>query len=98
MRSSDSLKVYVGYFQSQLTKVHNYSENVSTLAFIGGLQVTHALYKYLMNTMSLARASFILSATYSQLEEVMKSFPNQFLNRGGDGENTKATSQRPLRR
>ena len=37
MKLSHSLKVYIGYFQNQLAKVHNCSEDVSALAFIGRL-------------------------------------------------------------
>jgi len=48
MRPFDSIKTYVGYFQNQLAKVHNCSEDASALTFISGLQVTRQLYKYLM--------------------------------------------------
>ena len=48
MRSSNSLKTYIGYFQNQLAKVYNCSEDASTLAFISGLRVTHPLYKHLV--------------------------------------------------
>jgi len=45
---SDSLKAYIGYFQNQLVKIHNCSEDASALVFINGLQVTYPLYKHLM--------------------------------------------------
>ena len=48
MRPSDSLKAYIGYFQDQLAKVHNCSEDASALAFINGLQITLPLYKHLV--------------------------------------------------
>jgi len=46
MRLSDNLKAYTGHFQSKLTKVHNRNKDVSALAFISVLQVTHPLYKH----------------------------------------------------
>ena len=48
MRASDSLKVYIGYFQNQIAKVYNCSKGASTLAFISGLRVTHPLYRHLV--------------------------------------------------
>jgi len=48
MRSFDSLKMYIGYFQNQLAQVHNYSEDASALTFMSGSQITHPLYKHLM--------------------------------------------------
>ena len=40
-RESNSFKSYIGYLQSHLAKVLNCSEDVSALAFISGLQVSH---------------------------------------------------------
>ena len=40
MKPSDSLKAYVGHFQSQRTKVYNCSDDASALAFISRLWVT----------------------------------------------------------
>ena len=48
MRQDDNLKSYIGYFQSQLAKVFNCSEDVSALTFISGLQIFHTLYKHLL--------------------------------------------------
>ena len=48
MKPSDSLKVYISYFQNQLVKVHNCNDDASALAFISGLRVTHLLYKHLV--------------------------------------------------
>jgi len=46
MRQDDSLKSFIGYFQSQLVNISNCGEDVSALAFISGLQVSQPLYKY----------------------------------------------------
>ena len=48
MRQGDTLKLYIGYFHNELIKVPNYGEDVSTLAFINELQISHPLYKYLL--------------------------------------------------
>jgi len=62
IRQSDSLKSYIVYSQSQLAKVSNCSEDVTTLAFISGLQVSHSLYKPEAQCHSDERG-FILSST-----------------------------------
>jgi len=76
MRQSDNLKSYIGYFQSQLAKISNCGEDVSVLAFISGLQVSHPLYKHLLKH-NVTRMSEVLSRAqpYIQLE-VMKTFAN----------------------
>jgi len=75
MRPSDSLKAYVGYFQSQLAKVHNCSEDVATLTFISWLRVTHPLYKYLVKyNITLWSEVMYRAQLYIQLEKAMKSF------------------------
>jgi len=43
MKQGDNLESYIGYFQSQLAKVSNCGEDVSVLAFISRLQVSHPL-------------------------------------------------------
>ena len=48
MRPTDGLKAYIAYFQNQLAKVHNCSEDTSALALINGLRVTHPLYKHMV--------------------------------------------------
>ena len=48
MRQSESLKLYISFFQSQLAKVPNCGEDVFALAFISGLQISHPLYKHLL--------------------------------------------------
>jgi len=48
MRQSDNLKSYIAFFQSPLAQVLNYGEDVSALAFISKLQVSHSLYKHLL--------------------------------------------------
>ena len=86
MRPSDRLKAYIGYFQNKLAKVHNCSEDASTLAFINGLRVTHLLYKHLVKY-NVTRWSEVQYRTqpYIRLEEAMKSFTNPSFNRGDDG-------------
>ena len=48
IRLGDSLKSYIKFFQNQLTKGSNCSEEVSVLAFVSGLQIIHPLYKHLL--------------------------------------------------
>ena len=48
IRPGDSLKPYINFFQSQLTKVSNCGEEVFALMFISRLQATHSLYKHLL--------------------------------------------------
>ena len=76
MRPSNSLKAYIGYFQNQLAKVHNCSEDAFAFVFINGLWVTHLMYKYLVKY-NITRWSEILygAQSYIQLEEIMKSSP-----------------------
>ena len=87
MRQGDSLKSYIGYFQSQLVKVFNCEEDVSALAFISGLQISQPLYKHLLKQ-DVTRMSKVLSQAqlYVQLEETMKSSANHSLKRGNDRE------------
>jgi len=83
MRQSESPKSYINFFQSQLAKVPNCGEDVSALTFISGLQVSHPLYKHLLNK-NIPRISEVLSRTqpYIQLEEVMKTFFNHTVKNG----------------
>ena len=85
MRQSDNLKSDTGFFQSQLAKILNRGENVSALAFISGLQVSHPQYKHLLKH-NVTRMSEILSRAhpYIQLEETMKTSFNHFT-KHGDG-------------
>ena len=78
MRASDSLKAYIGFFQYQLVKIHNCSEDVSLFAFISRLQVTHPLYKHLLQY-NVTRWSNTISRAqkYLNLEEVMKGTISQ---------------------
>jgi len=48
MWQSDSLKSYIGYFQSHLANFLDCDENVFALVFISELQVSHSLYKHLL--------------------------------------------------
>jgi len=85
MRQSDSLKSYISFFQSQLTKVSNCDEDVPALAFICGLQISHSLYKHLLKH-NVTRMSKVLSRAqpYIQLEETMKTSFNHTA-KHGDG-------------
>ena len=86
MKSSYSLKAYIGYFQNQLAKVHNCSEGASVLMFISGLLVTQPLYKHLMKHNATRWSEVLYRARpYIQLKEAMKSFTNQSFNHGDDG-------------
>ena len=90
MRPFDSLKAYIGHFQSQLTKLHNCIKDVSALAFNSGLRVTYSLYKYLVKYSVTCWSDVLYRAQpYIQLEKAMKNFTNQSLNRCDDGEKSK---------
>jgi len=73
MRSSDDLKTYICYFQNQLGKVHNCSEDASALAFISGLGITHPLYKYPVKYVTYWSEIIYQAQPYIQLEEIMKN-------------------------
>ena len=77
MRPSDSLKAYIIYFQNQLVKVHNCSEDASSLAFISRLQISHLLYKHLVKYNFTHLSEVLYQAQpYIQLEEAMKDSAN----------------------
>jgi len=88
MRHSDSLKAYADYFQSQLAKVDNCSEDVSALAFINGLRVTHPLYKYLVKYVTVGVRSCNEPNHTSSWRRPWKTPPTS-LNRDDDGEKSK---------
>ena len=48
MKTGESLKSYVNYFQSQMVLVYNYNKDVAATAFISGLQVILSFYKNLV--------------------------------------------------
>jgi len=48
MRQGEGTKSNIGYFQSQLPKVFNCSEDISALTFTSELQISHPLYKHLL--------------------------------------------------
>jgi len=48
MKPRESLKQYIGYFQSQIVLVYNYNDDVVVAAFISRMQVTHSFYKHLV--------------------------------------------------
>ena len=89
-RQGDSLKSFIGYFQSKQDKVFSCGEDVFTLAFINGLQVSHPMYKHLLKH-NVTRMCEILSQSqpYIQLEEAMKCFANHSTKRGDDREKSK---------
>ena len=90
MRQGDWLKSYINFFQSQLTKVSNCGEEISTPAFFSGLQVTHPLYKHLQKH-NVVKMSEILSRAqrYIQVEEVMKDSSNHSAKPGEGGGKSK---------
>jgi len=85
MRPSDSLKAYIGYFQSQLANVHNCSEDAFAIAFISGLRITYPLYKHLVKYNHLLDRGSIPSPIYIQLKEAVKSSASLSFNRDDDG-------------
>ena len=91
MRQGDSLKSYIGYFQSQLVKVSNCGEDVSALVFISGLQVTHLKYKHLLKH-NITRINEVLSRAqlYIQLEKAMENSANHSAKRSDEGGNSKS--------
>ena len=87
MSQGDSLKSYISYFWSQLVKVLNCSEDVSTLAFISRLQISYPCISTYKSMMSRGWVKFLSRAhPYIQLKEVMKSSVNHSLKRNNDGE------------
>ena len=75
MRQSDSLKSYIAFFQSQRVKVPNCSKDVSALAFISGLQVSHPMYKYLLkHNVTLEERGLVTSSTLHPIGGGNKDF------------------------
>ena len=84
-------------FLIELTnQVSNCGKEVSTLAFISELQVTHALYKYLLKH-NVAKMSEVLfrAQPYIQLEEVMKVSFIHSAKRGDSGGKSKSPHEAP---
>jgi len=74
MKSVESLKKNVNYFQSQMTLVYNCNEDVAVSAFINGLQVTNQFYKYLVkNDTTKIRDMLIRVQKYIQIEEAIRA-------------------------
>ena len=48
MKTGESMKNYINYFQSEMTLVYNCNEDVAAASFINGLQVTHSFYKHVV--------------------------------------------------
>jgi len=97
MRPSDSLKSYIRYFQNQLVKVPNCSEDVSALTFINRLHVSHLLYKHLLKH-DITQMSEVMSRaqSYIKLEKAMKSSVNQSLKDNNDREKSKSRHKTPM--
>ena len=91
MRQNDNLKSYINFFQSQLAKVSNCGEDISALAFISELQVSHPMYKHLLKH-NVTWMGEVLSRDYPyiQLEEAMKIFFNHTLKYGDVREKLKS--------
>ena len=69
MKTRESLKNYVNYFQSQMTLVYNCNEDVAAATFISGLQVTHPFYKHLVkNDVTRMRDILVRAQKYIQIE------------------------------
>ena len=96
MRQGDSLKSYINFFRSQLTKISNCDEEVSALAFISGLQVTHPLYKHLLKY-NIAKINKVLFRTppYIQLEEARKASTIHSAKPGDGGGKSKSPHKTP---
>jgi len=48
MKSGETSKHYISYFQNQMAMVYNCSDDVAVAAFIAGLQTNLYFYKYLV--------------------------------------------------
>jgi len=84
MRQNDSLKSYIGYFQSQLAKIPNCGEDVSVLHSSAGYKSLTPIQTSPKH--NITRMSEVLSRAqpYSQSEEAMKTFTNHSAKRGDD--------------
>ena len=94
IRSGDSLESYINFFLSKLSKVSNYGEEVSALLFISRLQVTHPLYKHLLNH-NVAKTIEALSRAqpFVQLEEAIKVSSNTSTKSSKDGMKSKSACE-----
>ena len=92
MRQSDNLESYIDFFQNQLVKIPNCGEDVSALAFISEMQVSHPLYKHLLKH-NVTQMSEVLSPTqlYIKLEEATKTSFNHTTKYGDDGGKSKSS-------
>ena len=78
MKSGESLKSYVTYFQSQMALVYNYNEDVAITTFISTLQVTHSFYKHLIkNEVTKMWDVLTRAQKYIQIENVTRVFVNR---------------------
>ena len=74
MKSRETLKRYISYFQSQMALIYNCNDDVTAVAFIVGLETNHSFYKHLVK-LDVTSLKDILSRTqkYIQLEEATRS-------------------------
>ena len=83
MKTGESLKNYINYFQSQIALVYNYNENIATTALISWLQVTNPFYKYLVkNDVTKIRDIRARMQKYIQIEEVTGATSSRLLRQG----------------
>ena len=74
MKSTESLKNYVNYFQSQLALVYNCNEDVAVATFISGLQVSNPFYKHLVkNDVTKMRDILVRVQKYILMKEVTRA-------------------------
>ena len=82
MKSRESLKNYVNYFQNQMALVYNCNEDVTVATFISELQATHSFYKHLVkNNVTKMRDILVWVQKYMQIEEVTRGTINRTLNK-----------------
>ena len=82
IKPGKSLKSYVNYYQSQITLVYNYNEEVVPAAFVSGLQVTHSFYKHLIKNDVTKRRDILGQAQkFMQTEETNWSVITRPLNK-----------------
>ena len=105
-------KKLVSYFQSQMSLVYNYNDDISVAASIRGLQATHLFYKHLVkNDVTKIRDILVRALKYMQIEEAIwattshrpklrseiEKLKPRFLLRKNQSHNS-ATVYKPLRR
>jgi len=96
MKSGESLKQYIIYFQSQMATVYNCNDDVAVAAFIGGLQGIHSFYRYLVKH-EITKMRYILTRAkkYIQIEDVTRANVNRSPKKGRELEGQKIQSALP---